>query len=532
MIRLNKEFLYEESGFFSLEETKLEDEIINYIDNKENKISNEAFIQIGKFREQLVEWYPFEKEGTILEIGGGFGSVTGTLCNKMSKVVCLEVKKRRSEIIKKRWREKQNLEVIYSPGLKYNGNLKFDYVFIHDTAESIQKYIRINNNTLCDYLLYIKQFLKKNGRVLFVSENRLGLKYFSGAIEEFSQKLFTGLNQFDGYNTIYSYTMNEIKMYAERSGFLKCNFYYLFPDCILPTDIYTDEILNYIYYGGNTRSLEVENLYLFNEQRMFRTLQREGCLSHFVNTFFVELLLDETEDSNKILYYANGYGLSSQYTSPLCIYENNCKELMFVQNGKKCLLPNGKRFDFILADMLDLFYKDKKYISENLYKLFALFCDYIRYFSKGNMPEYIRIEHFMFDNEKWFPLQWNLSKEDVELDYVIWEMIYSWYQIYINGIKSFEEVIDNRKLFDACKIDKKNIKRYQEKRNSKTSNKVCYKEKFSTNMIYNHDVILYGNKIIDGMAVDGGLSEKTKTIIQEREILECQKELYSYEINR
>ena len=46
-----------------------------------------AFHNFTDARENLINWYPFEKSSSILEIGAGMGALTGLLCQNAEKVI-------------------------------------------------------------------------------------------------------------------------------------------------------------------------------------------------------------------------------------------------------------------------------------------------------------------------------------------------------------------------------------------------------------------------------------------------------------
>ncbi len=86
-------------------------------------------------RKNLLEWYGFDKNTTLLEIGGGCGAFSGMFAEKLDKVTVVELSKRRAEIIYNRHKNYDNLEIIA-------GNLndivfeeKFDYVTLIGVLE-------------------------------------------------------------------------------------------------------------------------------------------------------------------------------------------------------------------------------------------------------------------------------------------------------------------------------------------------------------------------------------------------------------
>ena len=45
---------------------------------------------LSKLRENLMDWYPFREGGTLLEVGSGYGALTGVYAEKVSWVDVLD----------------------------------------------------------------------------------------------------------------------------------------------------------------------------------------------------------------------------------------------------------------------------------------------------------------------------------------------------------------------------------------------------------------------------------------------------------
>ena len=86
-------------------------------------------------RKNIVEFYPIGKEETVLEIGAGFGEVTSSFVDRAKKVIAIESKKEKAEVIAKRYSSYDNLEVYAGEIEDINLNEKFDIV-INFAAES------------------------------------------------------------------------------------------------------------------------------------------------------------------------------------------------------------------------------------------------------------------------------------------------------------------------------------------------------------------------------------------------------------
>ena len=82
-----------------LNPNKIDERILNYI--KQNKceyyddlLQDEklfgVWYQLSELRTGLFSWYPFKKSDVVLEIGAGFGGLTGLLCDKCGQVMATE----------------------------------------------------------------------------------------------------------------------------------------------------------------------------------------------------------------------------------------------------------------------------------------------------------------------------------------------------------------------------------------------------------------------------------------------------------
>ena len=201
-------------------------------------------------RENLINWYPFEKDASVLEIGAGMGALTGLLCQKCDSVTAFEHSPKRAEIIRYRYPEYSNLNVVCGDVLSYNFEQKYDYIMLIGVLE----YMGINSTSVDPYseiLLKINQLLKPNGILLLAIENRFGLKYWCGAAEDHTGVPFDGISgyQQNSYTTRYhksgvkTFSRDTLKKYLEKCGFQQSKWFYPMPDYKFPTMVFSDEYL-------------------------------------------------------------------------------------------------------------------------------------------------------------------------------------------------------------------------------------------------------------------------------------------------
>ncbi len=71
----------------------------NYQEIFEKDMRWPVFYHITPIRKNIVNWYPFQENSEVLEIGAGMGAITGILCDKAKHVTSVELSKQRASAI-------------------------------------------------------------------------------------------------------------------------------------------------------------------------------------------------------------------------------------------------------------------------------------------------------------------------------------------------------------------------------------------------------------------------------------------------
>lgn len=528
MAKLNTEFMNDDIGFFSKVEDDLENSIENYIDNYDGKempwndMCREAFEQLFVSRGFLFAWYPFKKDSEILEIGGGVGSITGFLCSTASKVVTVEKKLNRVKIIEKRYKDLKNLMVIHDNYMNLSYSKKFDYIVIHDIFGYVKKYVK-SEKPYETFLKQMKNMLKEDGIILLATENRLGIKYFSGAIEDYSNKYFVGLNNFDGYDVVYAPSKKELETLLAECGMTSYKFYYPFPDNIFPTEIFSDDSMRYLQYGGKSEEIGWDRYELFNEKEMFETLQREGIVQEFANSFLIEIgkeenqakttycrLIDSKTDGsfdyisisgqeyvglNKVSHRLEEGSISLQkklndlmyHVKQINISKKECSQQIVdsFRNVKYLLEKEGEQISNIYTDEFVNIFGNDKIKRIGMCNSFSEISTKNIFCSKGNYTVF---------------LEENSCK--VPVDYLIWLIIYEWYLNNVWERKSRMNIINLKQLYEVCNLDYDDIQVFQKWRNNYEEHlnkkwlKKHYANWYKQDFIYPVDAIVHGDLIM------------------------------------
>ncbi len=303
MAQLNLDYY---SGKDLYSDGDIENEILEIV--KEGKWSENAadvkfpvLYHLTAVRENILNWYPFKKDGSCLEIGSGCGAITGLLCKRLAKVVSVELSKRRAEINFARHSHLENLEIRVGNQNDMDFSEGFDYVVLNGVFEYAMSFTE-GEYPYETFLMNVSQFLKPDGVILIAIENRLGLKYFAGAPEDHTDGYFDGIREYRDNRSVRTFSRGEWEKLMKRCGLDHYRFYYPYPDYKFPKEIFTDESLTEQKYGCPTWNFTKYRMALFEEHKMAETLQEEGVVAHFANSFLIEMSRQPLSAERQVVY--------------------------------------------------------------------------------------------------------------------------------------------------------------------------------------------------------------------------------------
>ncbi|MCM1257583.1 MAG: hypothetical protein NC307_06980 [Roseburia sp.] len=218
-------------------------------------------------RSNIIAWLPIKKEDKVLFIDNGILPIKDKLKEFSTNTTCVSA--RNCKEIKE----------------------KFDYIVcignFSEVSENICKDSGMERFGLAkDSMEYFLGHLKENGRLILAVENRLGLKYWSGAKEEKSHSFFAGLGQ---GTDISGFSRREMSEILEEVG-CQGRFYYPFPDYRFAMSIYSDEYPPKIgELSDQIGNFDEERLTMFDESMAMDSLIGEGLFPSFSNSFLVSL---------------------------------------------------------------------------------------------------------------------------------------------------------------------------------------------------------------------------------------------------
>lgn len=243
---------------------------------------------LSPYRRNLLEWYDFNKNSSLLEIGGGCGAFSGMFAEKLKQVKVVELSKRRAEIIYNRHQQMANLEIVVGNLNDVTFTDAFDYITLIGVLEYAGKFTN-DENPYANFLENIKKMLKPSGTLIIAIENKFGLKYWAGAREDHTAINFDSIEGYVTNKSIQTFGKSELTNLLSSVGFSKQEYYYPMPDYKLPKVIYSDDYLpdDSCLFDRYSPNFDQERYALFNENLVYNQIIKNNQFSFFANSFLV-----------------------------------------------------------------------------------------------------------------------------------------------------------------------------------------------------------------------------------------------------
>lgn len=451
-----------------------------------SKIKN--ILALSDIRENILNWYEFKKNAIILELNSNYGEITGLLCNRAKRVVSIQESKKYSEIIEKRHKNKENLELIVGDISKINLNEKFDYIIIIGIAENLK-----------EKLEYAKKYLKEDGVILIAVNNKFGVKAWITSND--SEKVIG--------NTKTAISKEQLELLLQEMNY---KFYYPLPNYKMPNIIYTENTMPTLSNIYRDLTYKDENVN-FKEIDSYREIIKNNPedFKKFANSFLIEISNKKIK-KNEIRFITFSNMRKDEYRIKTIVKEKevyktntNDKSKNHINNIKrniellnKLKIKNldtynnetiiskyieGKTLEDELINILkeqgkDMFIKKiieyKEFLKEKLEIIDTpqknIFTKYKIEISEDLIAKLTFIKHglwdlifqncFIIDNEYYFyDQEW--YEENVPVEYILYRAI-----LYFNESKKYitdEEIFDKLGIIEYISIFKKIDDKIQEK---------------------------------------------------------------------
>lgn len=186
-----------------------------------------VFYNFAPIREGLLNWYDFDENAVLLELGCEYGALTSLYCRKCRQVIAVDRKEACAEYTRKRNIRFDNLSTVcmdIDDIEKFGFERQFDYIVVMPAYYG---------GRLCDVLDSVKQYLKKSGSLFIIADNLLGVNTLSG-------KTYGGEPFAEGSDT-GKVSKEVLGALLKKQGYTSIEWFYPMPDYVVPQEIYTDK---------------------------------------------------------------------------------------------------------------------------------------------------------------------------------------------------------------------------------------------------------------------------------------------------
>ena len=229
-------------------------------------------------RENLLEWFPFQKGERVLQIGSDAGALTGLFLKKGMDVTVFETDD--EEILVGTTRYARELEQQNAEGTEYRltyakqiadeaGREAFDYVVLVGTLERAPEWFS-SQNPYKELIQKAKEYVKPNGTLFVTAVNKMAVRYFSGVAR--LEKDFT---------------KTELEaMISGTEGEGKTAWYYPIPDYRLPVSIYSDAYLpTHGDFSNLGAAYDAPRYQVISEEAALNLCCEEGQFTRFTSSY-------------------------------------------------------------------------------------------------------------------------------------------------------------------------------------------------------------------------------------------------------
>lgn len=234
----------------------------------------------------IISWYPFEKESTVLLFNCNSIEVTNEISKNVKEITLFEKDIDKKNIIYEQYKNINNLTI--ETNIKKISK-KYDYVVLIG-LETITNEVKT--------LFYsIKKILNINGKLLISMNNKYSIKNLS--TQEGANKILEGEHLL---------TIDIVKAALKEVGFENYKMYYPLTDYKFTNVLFTDSKLitqneiarNIVYNNENTIKFFEENSLLS------KMINDDIDIRMFTNSFFIEAFYDEYIENNiKYVAFSN-----------------------------------------------------------------------------------------------------------------------------------------------------------------------------------------------------------------------------------
>ncbi len=222
----------------------IEDEVLARLEAGETPLSilrsgNEwpLLYHLSPERWNLLSWYAFRRGARLLEIGAGWGALTGLFLERGLEVTAVELSEKRSRINWLRHRRSDALRIAVGAFEAMRFDADFECVTLIGVLE-YAAHFGMGEQPYNALLRRAADCLLPGGTLWIAIENPFGMQYFAGAPEDHAGRPFVSV---EGYapgkaedEPAKTFSKRELTRMIEAVGLSVADCYYPMPDYKLP----------------------------------------------------------------------------------------------------------------------------------------------------------------------------------------------------------------------------------------------------------------------------------------------------------
>ncbi len=263
---------------------------------------------LSEQRELLLEWYDFDSQEELLQVGADYGAMTGLYRSVVRSVTVLDTEEKALETVRLRYPGAKN--IVYEQGSLsqyrdqiFDAGKRFQYIVMTGfPEEEWDSQIRA-----------AKDLLKETGVLIVAVANALGMKYWAGTAREEGELAKGRL-------------VRLLCGDSGEQGYLR--FYYPMPDYRVPVSIYSDEYLP--KKGDLTRvtpAYDYPRYHMMDMGQGFDAVCEEGLFDLYANSYLVFWSPKERElQKNERIFIKYNKTRRDQFQIKTCICRRRSEE--------------------------------------------------------------------------------------------------------------------------------------------------------------------------------------------------------------
>lgn len=182
----------------------------------------------------------------VLELGAGMGGASRFIAENARSFVGVEGSRSRAAGLQCRLRDLSNCEVVVSNLQDYVPTRKFDVVCMIGVLEYSELFVEPPSGVSpFEWVLaHAAGMLKPNGRLVLAIENRLGLKYWAGAPEDHTGRLFDGICWYPSGKSPRTFSRRYLLELCNQAGLTVVQEFYPWPDYKTPSSVVSKDLVD------------------------------------------------------------------------------------------------------------------------------------------------------------------------------------------------------------------------------------------------------------------------------------------------